>query len=266
MALRKVSTSFCAIVNDDDFILPRAADRYIERMKLYGYKVGYGKNLFFDGEFVQRVSYTKQPEALKQFFSHEYFLPLNHGVVDAGEALELFEVLLSDDLMMTIRSHDATFSFSLCLGGVPYIDKELYFLNRLASMTYLKNQKPDQRVQSLYPAVLRRHVNLETWLREYQDRALFSFDDYVARKLGVSAKEARDYAVEVMSGIDSARKDRRPSFARQTRRWRESAGGLASREWNALIAGRGAEPRPGGKGSVSKILTQERSALLSDAK
>ena len=44
----------------------------------------------------------------------------------------------------------------------------------------------------------------------------------------------------------------------------ESVGRVLSREWNALSAGRGAQPRPGGKGTISKILTRERRAVLGD--
>ena len=262
--LREVETPYCVIVPDDDFFMITTAREYIDIMEAGGAKAAFGANLYFSGEFIQRFTSSPSYKGLKDYFSHDHFLPVNHGVVSTKEALEYFDLVASDPHLMTVRSHDAT--FTLCMGLVEplYIDRKVFFLNRASSMTFTKGQRPDPLIERLYPAELRRNISFEKWLAEYRSREICALDYFIAEKRGIGAKEARDFAVNILNGIDASNKDRRPTLKRQSRRWRESVGRVASREWNALVAGRGAQPRPGGKGTISKILTRERRAVLGD--
>lgn len=263
-SLELVDTEFSIVVADDDFIRPTIADKIIETMKAIGANAGYGANLYFEGEYTQKRTFTRPFTTVEAFFTHENFLPLNHGVARTERALALFEIALREPLLMTIRCHDETYSLGMTFDRPAALIQEDYFLNRQSSLIFTKGQKPDERLLALYPKELRRHVTFVQWLEEFRAAPENGLSAFIAERQGWGIKEAHGFAVSILERMDPVHKDRRPSLPRQSRRWRESVGRVLSREWNALTAGRDAQPRPGGKGTISRILTRERRAVLGD--
>lgn len=263
-ALRLVDTEFAIVTTDDDFIMVSAADRLLGEMKRTGANSGYGRNLYFDGEFTQRRTSTPGFISVERFFTHDNFLPLNHGVSRAKRALELIEMALADPLLMTIRCHDETYSLGMIFDNRVEVLSDDYFLNRQSSIIFTKNQKPDEKLLAIYPKELRRSVSFAQWLEEFRPTQGNGLSRFIAEKRGCALAEAHEYALSILERMDPVNKNRRPTLARQSRRWKESVGRVLSREWNAVVAGRDAQPRPGGKGTISKILTRERRAVLGD--
>lgn len=261
-SLAQVTTPYVVIMTDDDIMMPTVVDRFVSQMKRDGALAAYGANLFFDGEYLQKRASTAPFTTIKRFFTHEAFLPLNHGVVETTACRDVFDLVAEDPHLMTIRCHDAVFSLACCLTVPPILTRELYFLNRQSSLVFTKGQRPDPALQALYPTELRREVSFEAWLDEYCARPPAPLDRFVAERRGVSPDAARAFILDVFSGLDSRNKDRRASLARQSRRWKESVGRTASQLWNAWVAGRDSQPHPGGRGTVSRILARERRAVL----
>lgn len=262
--LRQIDTEFTIVATDDDYILMSAADKLIGEAKRTGANAGYGANLYFDGEYTQRRTWTPPFTTLENFFTHEHFLPLNHGVIRTQAARAFFEMALKNPLMMTARCHDETFSLAMSFERAPVLIRDDYFLNRQSSIIFTKNQKPDARLLAIYPEVMRRKVSFVRWLEEFRQAPDCGFNRFIAERRDCGLAEAHEFAVSILERMDPVNKDRSFNLKRQSRRWREDFGRVLSRERNALIAGRGAQPSPTGKGTISNILRRERRAILGD--